>query len=266
MEDYFSKPIPNLYSVRQARLGYRAWNINADAPQYTESCMDVRSAGVMGVNHYFSAQNPPYNQHIPGSTDALLVRETILHKLLEVNAKLKSFGLELFVFDALRPLAIQNYFHDVWFPQQIRERHPDWNDEQVVSEVELYWARGSRDGTIDPQSPPPHTTGAAVDVTLKYIDGGQVWMGTLFDDVTIDAHTDRMEGEGSEWSFTRQEARKNRRLLFWVMKEVGFENNPTEWWHFSYGDQMWAKLHSAEKGEEIPAHYSATTAASTADA
>ena len=31
------------------------------------------------------------------------------------------------------------------------------------------------------------------------------------------------------------------------MSETGFANNPTEWWHFSHGDQLWAKLggHSA---------------------
>jgi D-alanyl-D-alanine dipeptidase len=26
------------------------------------------------------------------------------------------------------------------------------------------------------------------------------------------------------------------------MAAEGFANNPNEWWHFSWGDQMWAKL------------------------
>ena len=39
-----------------------------------------------------------------------------------------------------------------------------------------------------------------------------------------------------------EEARANRRILYWVMAEAGFANNPTEWWHYSWGDQMWAKL------------------------
>ena len=38
------------------------------------------------------------------------------------------------------------------------------------------------------------------------------------------------------------EAQANRRLLYWVMTEAEFANNPTEWWHYSWGDQMWAKL------------------------
>ena len=39
-----------------------------------------------------------------------------------------------------------------------------------------------------------------------------------------------------------EEARTNRRLLYWVMTEAGFANNPTEWWHYSWGDQLWARL------------------------
>jgi D-alanyl-D-alanine dipeptidase len=26
------------------------------------------------------------------------------------------------------------------------------------------------------------------------------------------------------------------------MIEAGFANTPTEWWHYSWGDQMWARL------------------------
>jgi zinc D-Ala-D-Ala dipeptidase len=31
-----------------------------------------------------------------------------------------------------------------------------------------------------------------------------------------------------------------RRVLYWTMLDEDFTNNPTEWWHYSYGDQMWA--------------------------
>ena len=51
-------------------------------------------------------------------------------------------------------------------------------------------------------------------------------------------------------SFSDEEARANRRLLHWVMAEEGFEGLPDEWWHFSWGDQMWAKLAGADA-----AHY-----------
>jgi hypothetical protein len=44
------------------------------------------------------------------------------------------------------------------------------------------------------------------------------------------------------FSFSNEEARANRRLLYWLMVDAGFASNPSEWWHFSFGDQMWAKL------------------------
>lgn len=33
---------------------------------------------------------------------------------------------------------------------------------------------------------------------------------------------------------------KNRLILLRAMQRAGFVNYPTEWWHFSYGDKMWA--------------------------
>ena len=36
-------------------------------------------------------------------------------------------------------------------------------------------------------------------------------------------------------------------LLYWLMMDAGFANHPNEWWHYSFGDQMWA-IHN-----ELPA-------------
>ena len=33
-----------------------------------------------------------------------------------------------------------------------------------------------------------------------------------------------------------------RRILAEIMNKVGFVQHPNEWWHFSYGDQLWAWL------------------------
>ena len=37
-----------------------------------------------------------------------------------------------------------------------------------------------------------------------------------------------------------EEQRRNRRVLVDAMQRAGFVNYPAEWWHFSYGDKMWA--------------------------
>ena len=56
------------------------------------------------------------------------------------------------------------------------------------------------------------------------------------------------------FSFSDEEARANRRLLHWLMVEEGFAGHPDEWWHFSWGDQMWAALTGAPA-----AHYGMAT-------
>ena len=33
---------------------------------------------------------------------------------------------------------------------------------------------------------------------------------------------------------------KNRKILYDAMINAGFVNYPLEWWHYSYGDRMWA--------------------------
>jgi D-alanyl-D-alanine dipeptidase len=76
-------------------------------------------------------------------------------------------------------------------------------------------------------------------------------MGSLFDDVTQLAGRDRFESLAPDnFSFSDQEARANRRLLHWLMTEEDFAGHPDEWWHFSWGDQMWAALTGASE-----AHY-----------
>jgi D-alanyl-D-alanine dipeptidase len=73
-------------------------------------------------------------------------------------------------------------------------------------------------------------------------------MGSLFDDVSEIAHADWFEKRSAphgKLEFSNDEARANRRLLHWIMVEHDFAPNPTEWWHFGYGELMWARLSGA---------------------
>ena len=99
-------------------------------------------------------------------------------------------------------------------------------------------------GGVD--APSPHATGGAVDLTLRWRGGDALWMGSLFDDASPIAHLAHFETLQPQWSFSAEEARANRRLLYWLMVEAGFATNPNEWWHFSYGDQMWAQATGAD--------------------
>ena len=238
--DLKSLPTPEFGPVNAKKQGYRSQTpIAHDGSEASEACVELKSYAVAGDNHYATASNPPYFQSVPGSVDELWLREKVAQKLVTINERIASAGLELYVFDAWRPQAIQIHFHDIWFPQWLRDNRPQLSEDEIADEVERYWAAPS-DGTA---SPSPHSTGAAVDLTLRFTATKQpLYMGGIFDDLTENAHTDWFERTAPQ-SMSEEEARANRRLLFWLMHDAGFANNPTEWWHYSYGDQMWARLY-----------------------
>lgn len=78
-----------------------------------------------------------------------------------------------------------------------------------------------------------HNCGGAVDVHLQY-NGEFVDMGTL-------------PQSGFNYSLTQmfskditEEQMNNRTILRVAMEKAGFVWYPGEWWHYCYGDRMWA--------------------------
>ncbi len=243
LQNLRDRPIGDQGPARAARKGFRQRiAIARDNRLFAEEVVEAHEMGLAGENFYASARNPPYWHKVEGATDRLWLRRSVAEKLARVNTRAGEAGLELFLFDAWRPRAVQAYFHDIWMPRELKRRDPSLSGAALTEEVERYWAAPSD----NEGSPAPHATAAAVDLTLRWTGGEQLWMGSLFDDVTALAHRDRFENLGSQnFSFSDQEAQANRRLLHWLMAEEGFAGHPDEWWHFSWGDQMWAALTDA---------------------
>jgi D-alanyl-D-alanine dipeptidase len=243
LEELRNRPIGDQAPARAARKGFRTRiAIARDNALYGEAVVEAQGAGLAGANFYAGDRNPPYWHRVDGATDKLWLRTGVAEKLRAVNARAAEAGLELFLFDAWRPREVQAYFHDVWMPAELQRRDPALTGAALTEEVERYWAAPSDSA----ESPAPHATAAAVDLTLRWKNGDALWMGSLFDDVTALANRDRFEHlDADNFSFSDQEARANRRLLHWLMAEQGFAGHPDEWWHFSWGDQMWAALTDA---------------------
>jgi D-alanyl-D-alanine dipeptidase len=243
LEELRRRPMDDQAALRAARKGFRQRiAIARDNVLFDESVIEAHEAGLAGENFYASSRNPPYWHKVEGATDRLWLRRSVAGKLARVNARAGAAGLELFLFDAWRPRSVQAYFHDVWMPRELKRRDPSLSGTALTEEVERYWAAPSDSA----DSPAPHATAAATDLTLRWKGGEALWMGSLFDDVTALAHRDRFESlDTANFSFSDQEACANRRLLHWLMVEEDFAGHPDEWWHFSWGDQMWAALTNA---------------------
>ncbi len=240
------KNIPVLKTQQTKIVDFRTVPINFNHKLSNEDYVDIREMELSGINHYFKSNNPPYYISIKGATEKLLLRKSIVLKLVKINKKLNKNGLELYFFDCYRPIKVQQFLYNIWLPQYLKKLHPNYSQDEISRELNFYSAKPPlSENDIDRNAPPPHTTGAAMDVTLRFKDTKEfLFMGTIFDESTTLVHTDYFElkRKKSLLTISEEEALKNRRILYHSMKEEGIENYPFEWWHFSWGDQMWAIL------------------------
>ncbi|MGN0087180.1 MAG: M15 family metallopeptidase [Alloprevotella sp.] len=124
--------------------------------------------------------------------------------------KKKRPDLDLKVYDAARPLSIQQQMYDVVknTPQNIYVSNP------------------KNGGGL-------HNYGLAVDITLCCAATGDTLpMGTKIDNMTVLAHV-REEAQLVRQGRLSRQAVENRQLLREVMAAGGFRVLPTEWWHFN---------------------------------
>jgi len=241
-------PIPDQTTIRMS-VGARKLPIILESEENNEVGVNILQCGIAGENYYYRTDNPPYFHRATGAIPELYVRSGILERLLCVNKKLAAQNLELYVFDAYRPVEVQTYFHDIWVPDFLRKQHPKWKEDEVLTEVSKYWSAGyASKSEINPLSPPPHATGAVLDLTLRARDShGFLDMGSAFDVVEPISFADHFErkSETKKLGIKEIRAQQNRRILFHAMAKEGFVVHPNEWWHFGFGDQVSA-FHSGQ--------------------
>ena len=154
-----------------------------------------------------------------------LLRKTVAEKLCEANRRLPT-GFRLAVVEGWRAPHIQKRMYlAVW--ERFRAANPDWSFVKLKRVVNRYTA------PLDAWVPPPHSTGGAVDIILTNSDGKPKDHTSPFDHYDSKCYAFFAPGLSDAAKYTRQ-------LISDAMTPTGLTNYPSEYWHWSYGDQGWA--------------------------
>lgn len=152
----------------------------------------------------------------------MYARKKMAEKLINAVEAVNLKGLKFIVYETYRSPEKQAQRRKRNLQRIIKE-HPEYDEAQRTQALNRASAKVGSSG---------HQTGGAIDLTLCKMDGTPLDMGTEYLE-----HNSKTVTDSNEITL---EQRRNRDILFSVMQEAGFINYPGEWWHFSYGDKMWA--------------------------
>jgi D-alanyl-D-alanine dipeptidase len=158
------------------------------------------------------------------SEKSIFLRQTVAD-MLATAEKLLPDNLYFCVNDAFRPVSIQQKYYNSYF-QKFKKNYPSYSDSKLKKLTSKF--------VIDPKDikRAGHLTGGAIDLVLAK-NGRNLPMKNLsfnFERRSITASDQKIK-----------HINNNRLLLLSVMTEAGFVNYSNEYWHFSYGDYMWAE-------------------------
>ncbi len=198
--------------------------------------------------HAYEALGAPY-----GKASPYFVREQVLQALFKAQQSLQEQhpDWQIFIFDAYRPVAVQEFMVNHAFQEALAQQGLDLATVTPTQKAGLWeqvlkiWALPS----LDPKTPPPHSTGGAVDVTLYDHNTQQlVDMGSPIDEMSMRSQPQHFAERALDSHLSPAErsaahtAAQHRQLLYDAMRSAGFQRHLGEWWHFCIGDQMWAWL------------------------
>ena len=160
-------------------------------------------------------------------TNVKLIRKYIYEMLLKAKKYLPE-GYNFIVYEAYRPLASQvSLWNEIVAKESHKNPDMDINSEEFIILCDKFVANPYRQGS-------GHQSGAAIDVSLIDDEGNEYDMGGK-----VRGFENTAEFNCGDIS---AEAKKNRAILNNALSKVGFINYPSEWWHYSFGDRLWAKL------------------------
>lgn len=146
----------------------------------------------------YATTNNFLNEKLYDCSVCLLLPE-VAEALNNANYYFCDRGYVMSIFDCYRPLSVQKKM----------------------------WAKKSNPIYVaDPAIGSVHNRGAAIDLTLRTVNGEDIDMGTAYDFFGRAAHIDNLN--------LPNEVLENRKILQDGMKSFGFATIQSEWWHFNF--------------------------------
>lgn len=157
-------------------------------------------------------------------SDDRRIRQAVYDRLVAARHALPP-RLTFMVYEAYRPRAKQiAMWNDIW--AKVKESYPNADDEELALRCNTFIANPYKVGS-------GHQFGCAVDITLYDIDAGkELDMGCGMQEFS--------EKSKTECDGLTPLQQQNRALLRDTLHQYGLVNYPPEWWHYSYGDRLWA--------------------------
>ncbi len=224
-------------------MNLRPWK-NIKINECNEPLVSIPESIFRLTPHPYMSLGAPYSTGL----DPWVLRTSVLKRLMQAQQYLldNSPQLQLALFDAWRPISVQKFMFNYTIQETCRSKGINIDDisnkgdiTDVIKEVGHFWAKPSS----NPLTPPPHSTGAAIDLTLADMNGKPLDLGGEIDFIGAESSPDFYKKDNLGMPCSKHHVFHNRRsLLFSVMEQAGFVQHPNEWWHFSYGDQLWSWL------------------------
>ena len=154
-----------------------------------------------------------------------LVRATVAEMIRIASEHIPSTH-RLAVVEGWRPPHVQRRMYlTTW--NRFKDQHPEWSDAQLRRVANRYTA------PLHGSVPPPHSTGGAVDFSLQDRHGNEMNLMEPLTRLTPEAFSFDAKGLSDN-------ARRCRDILGNALSRSGLTNYPSEYWHWTYGDQGWA--------------------------
>lgn len=151
------------------------------------------------------------------------LRKTVYNKIKQAQKTLPN-NYFFKIYSAFRPHDEQIQLWDTNY-QKIKSENPNLSEQELIIKTKAVCA--------DPRFGfGGHQTGGAIDISLCDKNGTDYDMGT-----------DYLETNNKTFTNSKNltsEQKYNRKILKDSLEKTGFKNYPGEWWHFCYGDRMWA--------------------------